>query len=100
MIALSSPVWIVTSWSCGIVARCSGVAGFIFGKTRTAASRTPRLVPSGLNDCARLSRLVAVPSGPIAMANGLAEVSRTERPAARMNRAMRKKPKVSDLAAG
>ena len=100
MMALSSPVWIVTSWSCGIVARCSAVAGFIFGKTRTAASRTPRLVPSGLNDCARLSRLVAVPSGPIAMANGLAEVSRTERPAARMNRAMRKKPKVSDLAAG
>ena len=50
------------------------------------------LAPTGLNDWARLSRRVAVSSGPIAMAKGLAEVSRIDSPAASTNRAARKSP--------
>ena len=55
-------------------------------------SSTPMLAPTGLNDCARLSRRVPVSSGPIAMTNGLAEVSRMDRPAASTNRAIKNTP--------
>ena len=48
--------------------------------------------PTGLNAWARLSRWVALSSGPIAMTNGLAEVSRMDSPAASTNRATRKSP--------
>jgi hypothetical protein len=40
--------------------------------------------PTGLNDWARFSRWVAFSSGPIAITKGLAEVSRIDRPAARL----------------
>ena len=46
--------------------------------------------PTGLNDWARLSRWVALSSGPIAMTKGLAEVSRIDSPAASTKRARRK----------
>ena len=48
--------------------------------------------PTGLNAWARFSRWVALISGPIAMTNGLAEVSRMDSPAASTNSAMRKSP--------
>ncbi len=55
-------------------------------------SSTPMLAPTGLNDWARFSRRVAVSSGPIAMAKGLAEVSRMDRPAASTNSAIKNTP--------
>ena len=62
----------------------------IWGRMSTAPSRTPMFAPTGLNDWARLSRWVALSSGPIAITKGLAEVSRIDSPAARTNRANRK----------
>ena len=56
--------------------------------------------PTGLNAWARLSRCVAVGSGPMEITNGLADVSRIDRPAASTNSAMRKKPYSSSLPAG
>ena len=60
-----------------------------FGRMRVAASSTPMFVPTGLNACAKLSRRVAVSSGPSESTYGLAEVSRIEQPAAIANRATR-----------
>ena len=66
----------------------------------TAPSSTPMLAPTGLKAWARLSRCVALPSGPIAITKGLADVSRIESPAARTNRARRKNPYTSAELAG
>ena len=56
--------------------------------------------PTGLNACARFSRWVALCSGPIAIANGLAEVSRIDRPAASTNSATRNGTYASSSLAG
>ena len=56
----------------------------------TAPSSTPMFAPTGLKAWARLSRWVALPSGPIAITNGLADVSRIDSPAASTKRAIRK----------
>ena len=56
--------------------------------------------PTGLNAWARLSRCVALSSGPIAITNGLAEVSRIDSPAASTNRATRNGTNSSSLLAG
>jgi hypothetical protein len=60
------------------------------GRMSSAPSSTPMFAPTGLNAWARLSRCVAEFSGPIAMTNGLAEVSRIDKPAASTKRASRK----------
>ena len=70
------------------------------GRMSVAASRTPMFVPSGLKACARLSRLVAVSSGPIESTYGFAEVSRIEQPAAIAKSATRKASNVMILLAG
>jgi hypothetical protein len=62
----------------------------ICGRMSTAPSRTPTFAPTGLKAWARLSRCVALPSRPIAITNGLADVSRIDRPAASTKRAKRK----------
>jgi hypothetical protein len=72
----------------------------IWGRMTTAPSSTPMFAPTGLNDCARLSRCVALCSGPIAMTNGLAEVSRIESPDASTKSATRKGTNSSRLLAG
>ena len=64
----------------------------MLGRMITAPSSTPMFAPTGLNACARLSRCVALSSGPIAITNGFAEVSRIDRPAASTNSASRKNP--------
>ena len=56
--------------------------------------------PTGLNACARFSRWVALSSGPIAIANGFADVSRIDRPAASTNSATRNGANASIWAAG
>jgi len=75
-------------------------SGVRFGRISTAPSSTPMFAPTGLNACARFSRWVALSSGPIAIANGFAEVSRIDRPAASTNSATRNGAKVSIWAAG
>ena len=67
-------------------------SGVRLGRMSTAPMSTPRLAPTGLNDCARLSRWVALASSPIAMTKGLAEVSRIESPAASTKSASRNMP--------
>ena len=62
----------------------------ICGRMSTAPSSTPMFAPTGLNAWARLSRWVALSSGPIAITNGLADVSRIDSPAASTKRARRK----------
>lgn len=57
-------------------------------------------VPSGLNAWARLSRLVAVSSGPRESTYGFADVSRIEQPAAIAKSATRKASNVMILLAG
>jgi hypothetical protein len=64
-------------------------SGVSCGRMRTAPSRTPTFAPTGLKDWARLSRWVALPSGPIAITNGFADVSRIDSPAARTKSATR-----------
>ena len=50
-----------------------------FGRISVAASSTPMFVPTGLNACAKLSRRVAVSSGPSDSTYGLADVSRMDK---------------------
>ena len=75
-------------------------SGVRFGRISTAPSRTPMFAPTGLKACARFSRWVAVSSGPIAIANGLAEVSRIDKPAASTNSATRNGANSSSELAG
>jgi hypothetical protein len=70
------------------------------GRINVEASRTPILVPSGLNACAKFNRRVAVDSGPSAITYGFAEVSRIEHPAAIANSATRNASYVMILLAG
>jgi len=56
--------------------------------------------PTGLNACAKFNRWVADSSGPIAITNGFAEVSRIDSPAASTNSAHRKNPYCSSRLAG
>ena len=72
----------------------------IAGRMSTAPSRTPMFAPTGLKAWARLSRCVALSSGPIAITNGLADVSRIESPAARTNSATRNGANSSSELAG
>ncbi len=50
------------------------------GRMSTAPMSTPMLAPTGLKHWARLSRWVALPRGPIARTNGLAEATCWNRP--------------------
>src|ERR1700730_7090625 len=60
------------------------------GRTEGGARKTPMLVPTGLKAWARFSRRVALPSGPMEMMKGFAEVSRIDSPAASAKSATRK----------
>src|SRR5258708_39480665 len=50
---------------------------------------TPRIVPGGLNDCAKFSRRSEVSAGPNCAINGFAAVSRTDAPHPTANSATR-----------
>ena len=89
MTALSSALWVASSISWLMALRCSAVAGFTLDRISRSASSTPRLEPMGLNACAKLRRRVALCSGPMDITKGLALVSRMDRPAARVNSAVR-----------
>ena len=62
---ITAPSWparMAVSWAGVTLAMFTGSSNF--GRMRVAASSTPMFVPTGLNACAKLSRRVAVSSGP------------------------------------
>src|SRR3954447_19467289 len=75
-------------------------SGVRLGGLRPGGAARPMFAPTGLNAWARFSRWVALSSGPIAIANGLADVSRIDRPAARTNSAARNGANANSLLAG
>ena len=68
-----------------IAARSSAVAGLRFARISCCASSMPASEPTGLNICAKLSRLTAVSGAPRASTYGLHVVSSTAHPPATMN---------------
>jgi hypothetical protein len=88
--AVSSASWIRASWSAPMAARSASEAWSRCERMNTCPITTPAIEPIGLNDCARLSRRVAVSGGPITITYGFALVSSTESPPARTKSATRK----------
>ena len=83
-----------------IFARSSAVAEFKWERMSCCARTMPHMDPTGLNICAKLSRLTAVSSSPSDRTYGLHVVSRSEHPPATMNIAMKYMSKLCAMHAG